>query len=346
MATFSDRLRLTLQEFGENIDTWGLVANAQVFTFLEEAICGVTTVPVAATNVVLTANTGATDEARFGILNVAGTLSANVEIIIPNVQKKYTVYNGTSGDFTLGIRTAGGSATLIQQGLTFDVWCNGSDVVRPVGLTSAGDVAGEVNTSVEAHNASLSAHYPATDSQRGFVELATDAEVQAGADTGRVVTPAGLASLTATIARRGLVELATNTETVTGTDTERAVTPAGLAAALAAAGLIGEGGFDVSVSSSAFEFTIPGGVLIQGGRGTSINGPGLVEESQSFNSPFSASPMIFLTFERDPSVENNNCFALVEEDSITVSGFDYRVAERNNGSAVVGQIAWLAIGAA
>ncbi len=69
----------------------------------------------------------------------------------------------------------------------------------------------------------------ATEDRRGIVELATAAEVNAGADTERAVTPAGLAGRTATTTRRGIVELATAAEAAAGTDTERAVTPAGLA---------------------------------------------------------------------------------------------------------------------
>lgn len=64
---------------------------------------------------------------------------------------------------------------------------------------------------------------------KGIVELATSAEVIAGTDATRAVTPSTLKTLTASASRRGLVELATLAELNTGTDTTRAVTPAGLA---------------------------------------------------------------------------------------------------------------------
>ncbi|WP_413207698.1 hypothetical protein, partial [Rhodospirillum sp. A1_3_36] len=58
--------------------------------------------------------------------------------------------------------------------------------------------------------------------------------VIAGTDTERAVTPFGLEAWSvanpATEADRGLIELATNAEVIFGTDTERAVTPAGLKA--------------------------------------------------------------------------------------------------------------------
>jgi hypothetical protein len=68
----------------------------------------------------------------------------------------------------------------------------------------------------------------AGESSPGIIELATNAEVQAGTDTVRAVTPAGLASLTSTTTRRGLIELATNAEVLAGTDTARAVAPVDL----------------------------------------------------------------------------------------------------------------------
>jgi hypothetical protein len=70
---------------------------------------------------------------------------------------------------------------------------------------------------------------------RGVAELATDAEVNTGTDTARIVTPAGLAQATSllqgTTSQRGALELATDAEVNTGTDTARAITPASLAQA-------------------------------------------------------------------------------------------------------------------
>ena len=69
-------------------------------------------------------------------------------------------------------------------------------------------------------------------STSGKVALATNAEVQAGTDASKAVTPAALAARTATESRTGLVELATTAEAAAGTDTSRAVTPAGVKAAV------------------------------------------------------------------------------------------------------------------
>lgn len=71
---------------------------------------------------------------------------------------------------------------------------------------------------------------PASDTSAGLIEIATDAETQAGVDATKAVTPAGLASMVPTDTTRGLVEIATSTEIKAGTDDERAITPAGLKA--------------------------------------------------------------------------------------------------------------------
>lgn len=91
---------------------------------------------------------------------------------------------------------------------------------------------------------------PATTTASGVVELATNAEAQAGTDAARAVTPAALAACTATENRAGMVELATVAEAKTGTDGARAVTPAGLAAALAS--LDTAGTMPVTAKSAAY----------------------------------------------------------------------------------------------
>lgn len=77
----------------------------------------------------------------------------------------------------------------------------------------------------------------ASDTVKGIVELATNAEATTGTDTTRAVTPAGLAAAVGSLVPdasttvKGKVELATDGETTTGTDTTRAITPSNLAAA-------------------------------------------------------------------------------------------------------------------
>lgn len=59
----------------------------------------------------------------------------------------------------------------------------------------------------------------------GLVTLATDAEVQTGTDSSKVVTPSSLSARTATETRTGIAEIATQAEVTAGTDDTRFITP-------------------------------------------------------------------------------------------------------------------------
>jgi hypothetical protein len=69
---------------------------------------------------------------------------------------------------------------------------------------------------------------PASTTQSGIVELATDAETQSLSDATRAVTSSNLGALAASTTQRGIVELATDAEAITGTDSTRAVPPSAL----------------------------------------------------------------------------------------------------------------------
>ena len=104
----------------------------------------------------------------------------------------------------------------------------------------AGNLTGEITGTVPAGTLRQAA---ATDFS-GLVELATDAEAIAKADTARAMTPSNLAALGGSTTFAGLLELATDAETITGTDTARPVTPSNLTAA----GVYRSGGTDVAVA--------------------------------------------------------------------------------------------------
>lgn len=138
-------------------------------------------------------------------------------------------------------------------------WVAASSVAPAATATASGAVELATNAETQAGTDATRAVTPAglasltaTTTRDGIVELATNAEVQAGTDTTRAVTPAALASLTATATRAGLVELATVAETLAGTDTTRAVTPDGLFDATVVEKLL-ENGWDQQPNISAAE---------------------------------------------------------------------------------------------
>lgn len=80
---------------------------------------------------VTTADVTLTDaQAKAGILNVTGTLTGNRNIVIPNTARRLIVINGTSGAFTLGIKTASGTAVTVGQGVASSVVCDGNNNIK------------------------------------------------------------------------------------------------------------------------------------------------------------------------------------------------------------------------
>lgn len=83
-----------------------------------------------------------------------------------------------------------------------------------------------------AINAAIASNVvPASTTQAGIIEIATDDEVVAGTD-GLALTPANISALTATANRAGVVKLATPTQTTAGTSASVATTPVGVKAVL------------------------------------------------------------------------------------------------------------------
>ena len=58
-----------------------------------------------------------------------GTLASNANIVVPATVQQYWVNNATTGAFTLGVKTASGTATLVAQGETAILYCDGTEII-------------------------------------------------------------------------------------------------------------------------------------------------------------------------------------------------------------------------
>lgn len=119
--TLDNNLRLELPDPGQDDNTWGDILNA-MFTELERAITDVLALVVTGGTVALTTSGGEGEQARKAMISCTGTLTSNAEIQAPNEPKMYIIKNGTSGAFTLGIKTPSGATLDIPQGETHIVW--------------------------------------------------------------------------------------------------------------------------------------------------------------------------------------------------------------------------------
>ena len=83
-------------------------------------------------------------EARNAILEFTGTITANINVIVPTKTRRYFVYNATSGSFTLTVKTSGGTGVAITQSTRAIVYCDGTNVVS---ITTGGGGSGTITSS-------------------------------------------------------------------------------------------------------------------------------------------------------------------------------------------------------
>lgn len=132
-STPTSRNRLNLQGSGDNPGSWGTVLNAQVFSLLDEALDGVTTLAATA-NVGLSSANYATDQARRRVLKLVGPSTASVTVTIPSLEKFYLVHNTTNFAHTV---KAGGTGVAVPASSLAYLYCDGTDTFSPpAGLTA------------------------------------------------------------------------------------------------------------------------------------------------------------------------------------------------------------------
>jgi hypothetical protein len=129
-STYTDRLGLEKQTDGENPNSWGAILNTNVIDLIDDAIAGYEIVSVSSTGITLTDNQGSTDQSRNAALEFAGTLTANVTITVPAEEKTYFIRENTSGSFAVQMKTVGGTALTLSQGVNTFVACNGTSIYQ------------------------------------------------------------------------------------------------------------------------------------------------------------------------------------------------------------------------
>jgi hypothetical protein len=91
------------------------------------------------TDVILTAA-----QARNDILNFTGTLTGNINIIVPDSPQTWAVSNNTSGAYTLTVKTVSGTGVAVKQGSTITLVSDGTNVVSTVPVQSVAGRTGAV----------------------------------------------------------------------------------------------------------------------------------------------------------------------------------------------------------
>jgi hypothetical protein len=136
VATYTDDLRLTKQGDNDNPNDWGNIVNTQVIELLEEAVAGVVDVSITgSSNVTIagTVNNGASDDARHAVIRLTGTLGADINFTVPDVEKVYVfegAWTDTGGPWTVSIKTSGASTVDIVTGDTALLFTNGTTITQ------------------------------------------------------------------------------------------------------------------------------------------------------------------------------------------------------------------------
>lgn len=196
-SSYSPSLKIELIGNGDQSGTWGTTTNNNLGTLLEQAITGVQTITMVNANYTLTSFNGVSDEARNAVLVATGTNSAIRQIICPLVEKLYVVYNNTSGGFAITIGGATGSTVTVPNGVTAQVYCDGTNFFSSQtgsagnfnvngALTVAGTTAltGALTATTAAFSGAISSVSPT------FTGIPTAPNAVAGTNTTQIATTA------------------------------------------------------------------------------------------------------------------------------------------------------------
>ena len=139
-STYTTRIRLEKQGDGENPNSWGAVLNQNVIDLVDDAIAAYTTITVSSIDVTLTTADGTSDQARSAFLELSGTVSSSLNVLVPEQSKGFIVNDKTTrqNSATITVKTASGSGTAITSGEIRQLVC---DKVSVFALTESAGVA-------------------------------------------------------------------------------------------------------------------------------------------------------------------------------------------------------------
>jgi len=110
VSSYSTDLKLELMVTGENAGLWGDITNTNL-NILQQAIAGYSSITLnATTGATLVFSNGLESNGKNAVLNLAGTITSSVNVVIPDgVEKTYTVKNSTTGAFAVTFKTTSGT---------------------------------------------------------------------------------------------------------------------------------------------------------------------------------------------------------------------------------------------
>lgn len=134
--TYTTSLRITQPQVGADTNTWGTLLNTD-WSLVESAITGHVSVTLTGSTKTLTANDGASDQARNQIIEFTGSPGATCTVTLPAVVKLGYFINSTADSSSVILTTGGGTTiTLPADGFWYSVYCDGTNVIGlPIATT-------------------------------------------------------------------------------------------------------------------------------------------------------------------------------------------------------------------
>ena len=129
-STYTTNLKLEKVTTGEKAGLWGTITNTNL-EILEQASSGYLSVDVAAADVTLALNDGATSNGKNLFFILTGTLAANRQFIMPtSAERIFIVKDSTtrsSSNYTLTVKTASGTGYTMPVGATALLYSDGTN---------------------------------------------------------------------------------------------------------------------------------------------------------------------------------------------------------------------------
>lgn len=135
-STYSANLKIELMGSGDQVGSWGATTNDNLGTAIEEAIVGYGAVQFTndANLTISLSNSNASQLARnfFLYMTSTVTLTAQRDLIVPTIEKTYTVHNNTTGGQAIRVKTSAGTGIVVPSGKKMVLYVDGTNVVEQV----------------------------------------------------------------------------------------------------------------------------------------------------------------------------------------------------------------------
>ena len=135
-STYSTNLKIELMGSGDQVGAWGATTNDNLGVALEEAIVGRGAVQFTNdANLTLSlSDSNASQLARNFYLDVTSTVSLSTQrdLIVPTIEKTYTVYNNTTGSQAIRVKTSAGTGVVVPSGKKMVLYADGTNVIEQV----------------------------------------------------------------------------------------------------------------------------------------------------------------------------------------------------------------------